>query len=112
MYREDADGPEDPPLSPRRNYNFERRRREEVRKTRQEAKQQRKADRANQGEVGPEMGTRDEAGAPPDRWEWFSPSRGRVVSTEPKHRPPADPPDDWTLLTDGAAATDAEPPPA
>ena len=57
------------------------------------------------------MGTRDEVGAPPDRWEWFSPSRGRVVTTEPKRRPPADPPDDWTLLTDGAAPTEAEPPP-
>jgi hypothetical protein len=34
------------------------------------------------------------------------------VTTEPKHRPPADPPDDWTLLTDGAAGTEGEPPPA
>jgi len=58
------------------------------------------------------MGTAAEAGAPPDRWEWFSPSRGRVVTTEPKRRPPTDPPDDWTLLTDGAAATDADSPPA
>jgi hypothetical protein len=58
------------------------------------------------------MGTQDAMGAPPDRWEWFSPSRGRVVSTEPKRRPPPDPPDDWTLLTDGAVANEAEPPPA
>jgi len=55
------------------------------------------------------MGTAAEAGAPADRWEWFSPSRGRVVTTEPKQRPPTDPPDDWTLLTDGVAATDTPP---
>ena len=72
---------------------------------------QRKADRATQGEVGPEMGDAAEAGAPADRWEWFSPGRGRVVTTEPKQRPPADPPDDWTLLTE-AAGTDAESPPS
>ena len=76
-----------------------------------EAKQQRKADRASQGEVGPEMGDPAESSAPADRWEWFSPSRGRVVTTEPKQRPPADPPDDWTLLTDGAGGDD-EPPTA
>ena len=58
------------------------------------------------------MGTREDAGAPLDRWEWFSPSRGRVVTTEPKRRPPADAPDDWTLLTDGAAVTDVDPPPS
>jgi hypothetical protein len=32
-----------------------------------------------------------------------------VVTTEPKKRPPADPPDDWTLLTD-APAEDVPPP--
>ena len=58
------------------------------------------------------MGTREDASAPADRWEWFSPSRGRVVTTPPKQRPPADAPDDWTLLTDGAAPTDADSPPA
>jgi len=57
------------------------------------------------------MGSPEEPGAPADRWEWFSPSRGRVVTTEPKQRPPADPPDDWTLLTD-VGASDAESPPA
>ena len=37
--------------------------------------------------------------------------RGRVVTTEPKQRPPVDPPDDWTLLTE-VAGMDAQPPPA
>jgi hypothetical protein len=58
------------------------------------------------------MAAPEDASGLPERWEWFSPSRGRVVVTEPKQRPPADPPDDWMLLTDGAAATDTEPPPA
>ncbi len=56
------------------------------------------------------MGAPEETGAPADRWEWFSPSRGRVLTTEPKHRPPADPPDDWTLLTDGVSPADVPPP--
>jgi hypothetical protein len=56
------------------------------------------------------MGAPEESGAPSDRWEWFSPSRGRVVTTSPKQRPPADAPDDWTLLTDGIAPADVPPP--
>lgn len=100
-------------LSPRRHYGFERRRRETQRQTRQEAKRERRAGREAQGTAGPEMGQpQDGAGAPAGRWEWFSPSRGRVVTTEPKRRPPADAPDDWTLLTDGAAVTDVDPPPS
>jgi hypothetical protein len=94
-------------MTPRRNYGFERRRKEEIRRTRQEAKRDRKAERA-EGVVGPEMGEAQESGPPPGQWEWFSPSRGRVVVTEPKQRPPADPPDDWTLLTEGVSEeTDA-----
>ncbi|HEV8583538.1 MAG TPA: hypothetical protein VGT02_01070 [Methylomirabilota bacterium] len=56
------------------------------------------------------MGDREDTGPPPDRWEWFSPSRGRVLTTAPKQRPPADPPDDWTLLTDGIPTADVPPP--
>lgn len=88
-------------MTPRRNYGFERRRREELRKTRQEAKRDRKAERVDQGATGPEMGEAQESGPPSGQWEWFSPSRGRVVTTAPKQRPPADAPDDWTLLTEG-----------
>lgn len=92
-------------LSPRRNYGFERRRREVQRQTRQVAKRERRAEREAQGTVGPEMGEpQDGAGAPAGRWEWFSPSRGRVVLTNPRERPPADAPDDWQLLTDVAPA--------
>ena len=34
------------------------------------------------------------------------------ISAGAPDRSPADPPDDWTLLTDGVAATDTETPPA
>jgi len=89
-------------MSPRRNYGFERRQRETIRRTRQEAKRERKAERSGQGEGGPEMGTAPESGAPAGQWEWFSPSRGRVAATGVRQRPVGDPPDDWVLLTEGA----------
>lgn len=89
-------------LSPRRNYGFARRRREVQRQTRQEAKRERRAEREAQGTVGPEMGApQDGAGAPAGQWEWFSPSRGRVVTTQAGQRP-ADLPDDWIVLTEPA----------
>jgi hypothetical protein len=89
-------------MSPRRNYGFERRQRETIRRTRQEAKRERKAERAGQGATGPEMGIPEDAGAPPGQLEWFSPSRGRVVATDKGQRPAGDSPDDWVLLTEGA----------
>ena len=96
-------------MSPRRNYGFERRQRETIRRTRQEAKRERKAERT-QGEGGPEMGTAPETGAPAGQWEWFSPSRGRVMATAEKQRPVADPPDDWVLLTEGAEESETSSP--
>jgi hypothetical protein len=93
-------------LARRKHYGFERRQKEATRRTQQEAKKQRKADRAATGEVGPEMGDPQETGLPAGQWEWFSPSRGRVMTTEAGHRPEAEGPDDWTLLTE----PDEEPP--
>jgi septal ring factor EnvC (AmiA/AmiB activator) len=94
-------------MAQRRNYGFERRQKETARRSRQEAKRERKSEREQQGESGPEMGTAGSTGPPPGRWEWFSPSRGRVVTTEAGQRPD-ETPDDWSLLTsdtgDGAAA--------
>ena len=87
-------------MSPRRNYGFDRRQREAVRKSRQEAKQARKAERATDGSTGPEMGDAPETSAPAGQWEWFSASRGRVVATAPKQRPVVEGPDDWVLLTE------------
>jgi hypothetical protein len=49
------------------------------------------------------MGEAQVVETPPERWEWFSPSRGRTMILVAGVRPdPADP-DDWTLLTDQPA---------
>ena len=67
-------------MSARQNYGFERRRKDQMRRAKQEEKRQRKTDREAAGETGPEMGEAQEAAAPAGMWEWFSPSRGRTVS--------------------------------
>ncbi len=82
------------------HYGFERRRRADIQKAKQEAKRQRKTERSESGAVGPEVGEAQDTGAPAGMWEWFSPSRGRAVTTRPGTRPDRDPPDDWILLTD------------
>jgi hypothetical protein len=87
-------------MARRRNYGFERRQKETLRQARQEAKRGRKAERLDAGASGPEMGDAQEAGAPAGQWEWFSPSRSRVVATAPRQRPPAEEPNDWVLLTE------------
>src|SRR5262245_18775936 len=71
----------------RRNYGFDRRRREDLRRAKQEAKAQRKTDREASGSVGPEMGEAQSTGAPEGMWEWFSPSHTRTVATAPRTRP-------------------------
>ncbi|MBI4594397.1 MAG: hypothetical protein HY728_09295 [Candidatus Rokubacteria bacterium] len=90
-------------MARRGHYGFERRRKDDVRRAKQEAKRQRKSDRVADGTTGPEMGEPQETGAQPGLWEWFSPSRTRTVSAAPGTRPPPDPPDDWVLLTDVSA---------
>lgn len=90
-------------------YGFERRRKADVQKAKQEAKRQRKTERSEAGTVGPEMGEAQDTGAPTGMWEWFSPSRGRTATTPPKSRPDAGAPDDWVLLTE---VGEGEQPPA
>jgi len=81
-----------------RNYGFERRRKADAKRAKQLAKQERKR---GEGEApGPDMGEVQDAGAPVGMWEWFSPSRSRVVTTSAGGRPAADGADDWVLLTD------------
>ena len=82
------------------HYGFERRRRADIQKAKQEAKRQRKTERAESGVTGPEIGDAQDTGAPADMWEWFSPSRGRTVTSRPGTRPEPDEPNDWILLTD------------
>jgi hypothetical protein len=88
-------------MARRKNYGFERRLKETARKSRQQAKRERKSERDEQGESGPEMGAAESTGPPPGQWEWFSPSRGRVVTTQAGQRP-AEQPDDWIVLTEPA----------
>jgi hypothetical protein len=96
-------------MSRRGNYGFERRRREDAKRAKQEAKRRRRADRAQDGVAGPEMGEAESAAVEPGIWEWFSPSRSRVVTSPEGTRPQGDMPDDWILLTDVAEKPD-EPP--
>ncbi len=93
-------------MARRGHYGFERRRREDARRAKQEAKRQRKTDRVEEGRVGPEMGDPQDTGAQPGLWEWFSPSRSRTVASPPKIRPDEGPPDDWVLLTDVGEASE------
>jgi hypothetical protein len=94
-------------VSQRRNYGFERRRRADALKAKQQAKRERRADRSASGAAGPDMGAAQDVGAPPGTWEWFSASRSNVFVTEAGTRPPADPPDDWILLTDTSSDPEA-----
>ena len=87
-------------MSRRGHYGFEKRRKADLQRAKQEAKRQRKVERAESGVTGPEIGEAQEAGPPPGMWEWFSHSRGRTVVAEAGARPETDPPDDWVLLTD------------
>ena len=93
--------PEGGPLMARKGfYGFERRRKADQQKAKQEAKRARKTERSEAGSTGPEMGEAQETGVQDGVWEWFSPSRTRTATSAPGTRPPADPPDDWILLTD------------
>jgi hypothetical protein len=58
------------------HYGFERRRRADIQKAKQEAKRQRKTERAESGVTG------------------------RTVTSRPGTRPEPDEPNDWILLTD------------
>ena len=97
-------------MSRARNYGFDRRRRDDLRRAKQEAKRQRKTDRSETGATGPEMGEAQDSGTQPGVWEWFSASRGRTTTSPTGSRPPSDAPDDWILLTD--VAEDDQPPPS
>jgi hypothetical protein len=86
-----------------RNYGFERRRKADAKRAKQLAKQERKKGEGDA--TGPDMGEAQETGAPAGMWEWFSPSRSRVATTDAGTRPPAEGPDDWVLLTEAESNT-------
>jgi hypothetical protein len=94
-------------MARRRNYGFERKRRADIQKAKQEEKRARKVERAESGAVGPEMGEAQDSGAVAGVWEWFSPSRSRTVTTPLNTRPAEDGAGDWMLLTDVPEGTEA-----
>jgi hypothetical protein len=85
-------------------YRGDRRRKEDQRKAKQEAKRARKAERRDSGTTGPEMGEPLEPGVGTvAEFIWFSPSRARTVTTSSKAAPVMDGIDDWMLISEPPA---------
>lgn len=82
-------------------YGGDRRRKEDQRKAKQEAKRARKAERRASGASGPDIvegaGAR---GQNSTEFVWFSPSNGRTVTTATASVPGVYGVDDWTLVSD------------
>ena len=82
-------------------YRGDRRRKEDQRKAKQEAKKARKAERRESGSSGPEIAEPVEPGADaPVEFVWFSPSKGRTLTTRSKAAPVVEGIDDWMLLSE------------
>src|SRR4026209_1495677 len=81
-------------------YRGDRRRKEDQRKAKQEAKRARKADRRESGNGGPEIGEAASLQGSATEFVWFSPSSGRTVTTTTAAVPSVQGADDWTLLAD------------
>ena len=81
-------------------YRGDRRRKEDQRKAKLEAKRARKAERRESGTSGPEIVELPEPGAPAaTEFVWFSPSKGRTLTTSSAAPPAGDGIDDWMLLS-------------
>ncbi|HEY7206023.1 MAG TPA: hypothetical protein VIA61_17080 [Methylomirabilota bacterium] len=82
-------------------YRGDRRRKEDQRKAKQDAKRARRAERRESGVSGPEI---EQPGGPSGpaatEFVWFSPSQGRTLTTTTAALPPGETVDDWTLLSD------------
>lgn len=84
-------------------YRGDRRRKEDLRKAKQEAKRARKAERKETGVSGPEMDEVSPLGQEPEaanEFVWFSPSKGRTVTTASSSPPAIEGIDDWTLVSE------------
>ena len=85
-------------------YRGDRRRKEDQRKAKLEAKKARKAERRESGTTGPEIAEAPEAGAASaTEFVWFSPSKGRTLTTQSGTPPAVDGIDDWALLSEPPA---------
>ncbi|MBI2152394.1 MAG: hypothetical protein HYV92_15000 [Candidatus Rokubacteria bacterium] len=84
-------------------YRGDRRRKEEARKAKQEAKRQRRLERKESGASGPEIEAlpdpAQQAEAPAE-YVWFSPSKNRTLTTRTAAQPAIAGIDDWILLTE------------
>jgi hypothetical protein len=82
-------------------YRGDRRRKEDQRKAKQEAKRARKAERKESGTSGPEMA---EAVSQTDEntteYVWFSPSKARTMTTQSASPPVIPGVEDWTLVSE------------
>ena len=87
------------------SYRFDRRRKEDLRKAKQEAKRQRRTDRQETGQSGPEMGE-PQVTAHGEGYTWFSPARNRVATTPTAEAPVADGVSDWVLIEQPGAGTE------
>jgi hypothetical protein len=82
-------------------YRGDRRRKEDQRKAKQEAKRARKAERKESGASGPEMAEAQPAAAgSTTEWVWFSPSKGRTLTTASASPPEVPGVEDWTLVSE------------
>ncbi len=87
-------------------YRGDRRRKEDQRKAKQEAKRARKVERRESGVSGPEIESAGTNGQRPREFVWFSPSKGRTLMTMTASVPTVDGIDDWTLLGDPRISPD------
>ena len=78
----------------------DRRRKEDQRKAKQEAKRARKVERRESGASGPEIEAAGAGGPASKEFVWFSPSKGRTQTTTTAAVPSIDGVDDWTLVSD------------
>lgn len=82
-------------------YRGDRRRKEDQRKAKQEAKRARRAERKESGTSGPEMAESPPLGeATATEYVWFSPSKGRTLTTQSASPPVVPGVEDWTLLSE------------
>ena len=82
-------------------YRGDRRRKEDQRKAKQEAKRVRRAERKETGASGPEMGeVQGSEQSATTEYVWFSSSNGRTLTTLSGSPPVVAGVDDWTLVSE------------
>ena len=88
-------------------YRGDRRRKEDQRKAKQDAKRARKAERRESGTSGPEIEAAATGVTGGKEFVWFSPSKGRTLTTTTAAIPTIEGVDDWMLVSDPRLNPDA-----